>query len=70
MTWIQQLNIWLNSLVTDPRLLQWAFVGGLALLFFLLSFLVGRAIQHRFDPVKGRIEAGCRGPGRSRCLPG
>jgi tight adherence protein C len=68
MTWIQQLNIWLNSLVTDPRLLQWAFVGGLALLFFFISFLVGRAIQDRFDPVKGRIEAVAAGradPGAS-----
>jgi tight adherence protein C len=57
MAWTQQLNFWLNALVADPRFLQWAFVGGLGLLFFLLSFLVGRAIQQRFDPVKGRIEA-------------
>lgn len=57
MAWIDQLNYWLNPLVTDPSFLQWAFVGGLGLLFFLISFLVGRAIQERFDPVKGRIEA-------------
>lgn len=57
MTWIDQFHLWLNSLVTDPRFLQWAFAVGLGLLFFLISFLIGRAIQDRFDPVKGRIAA-------------
>ncbi len=57
MTWIYQFRFWLNSLATDPHFLQWAFVGGLGLLIFLISFLIGRAIQDRFNPVKGRIEA-------------
>lgn len=57
MSWIDQFHFWLNSLVTDPRFLQWAFTGGLGLLFFLISLLIGRAIQRRFDPVKGRIAA-------------
>jgi len=57
MAWIEQLNFWFSRLLADASLLQWAFVGGLALLAFIISLWVGRAIQQRLNPVKDRIEA-------------
>lgn len=57
MAWIDPFQTWLNHLLADDRVLQWAFLGGLGLLIFLLAFLIGRAIQRRLDPVQGRINA-------------
>ena len=56
MDWITRLNLRLNTWLADPVVLQWTFFFGLGLLVFLLFLLLGRQIQRRFDPVKGRIE--------------
>ncbi len=57
MAWLDPLESLLNPLLADADVLRWAFLGGLGLLIFLLAFLIGRAIERRLDPVKGRIDA-------------
>ena len=62
MDWINQFNFWLNALLGDPNFLQWAFLGTLGLVIFLVSLWIGYHIQKRFDPVQERIDALAAGP--------
>ncbi|NCA90605.1 MAG: type II secretion system F family protein, partial [Gammaproteobacteria bacterium] len=57
MHWIDQLNLWLNRLFTDPQWLFWTFTVGLGALAFLLFNLFFSYLQTRFNPVKDRIDA-------------
>ena len=57
MEWINPLTLRINAWLADPEILQWAFFSGLALLIFILALAIGRLVQRRFDPVKGRIDA-------------